>query len=99
MIDNFVKTMPLLEALSNPPVQSCHWHQIIELTGCEIYTDKDVFRLATCSTLGFLITRMMFTISAMQLRKKQKCYGDEGLHKIFIKLFEQLHKCHMALAS
>ncbi|OHS96678.1 Dynein heavy chain family protein [Tritrichomonas foetus] len=53
-IDNFVDTMPILDALSNPAVQDCHWKQIIELTGCELDTDKDVFRLGHVFDAGLL---------------------------------------------
>jgi dynein heavy chain len=53
-IDNFVETMPILEALSNPAVQACHWQQIIELTHCEIDIDKDVFRLGHVFDAGLL---------------------------------------------
>ncbi|KAK8898529.1 Dynein heavy chain 5, axonemal [Tritrichomonas musculus] len=53
-IDNFVDTMPLLDALSNPAVQACHWKQIIELTGCELDIDKDVFRLGHVFDAGLL---------------------------------------------
>ncbi|OHT04931.1 Dynein heavy chain family protein [Tritrichomonas foetus] len=53
-IDNFVDTMPLLDALSNPAVQPCHWKQIIELTGCELDIDKDVFRLGHVFDAGLL---------------------------------------------
>ena len=53
-IDNFVDTMPILDALSNPAVQQYHWKQIIELTGCEIDTDKDVFRLGHVFDAGLL---------------------------------------------
>jgi dynein heavy chain len=53
-IDNFVDTMPLLEALSKDSVQDVHWKQIIELTGCEIDIDKDVFRLAHVFDAGLL---------------------------------------------
>ena len=53
-IDNFVETMPILEALSNPAVQDVHWKQIIELTGVEIETDPDVFRLGHVFDAGLL---------------------------------------------
>ena len=53
-IDNFVETMPLLEALSNPAVQDVHWKQIIELTGVEIDTDPDTFRLGHVFDAGLL---------------------------------------------
>jgi dynein heavy chain len=46
--------MPLLEALSNPAVQDVHWKQIIELTGCEIDVDRDVFRLGHVFDAGLL---------------------------------------------
>ncbi|KAH0792655.1 Dynein heavy chain family protein [Histomonas meleagridis] len=53
-IDNFVETMPLLQQLSNPAVHECHWKQIIEITGCEIDTDPDVFRLGHVFNAGLL---------------------------------------------
>ncbi|OHT09327.1 Dynein heavy chain family protein [Tritrichomonas foetus] len=53
-IDNFVDVMVVLEALSNPAVQECHWKQIIELTGCDLDIDPDVFRLGHVFDAGLL---------------------------------------------
>ena len=53
-IDNFVDVMVVLEALSNPAVQECHWKQIIEITGCELDIDPDVFRLGHVFDAGLL---------------------------------------------
>jgi dynein heavy chain len=53
-LDNFIETMPLLEAWSDPAVQKPHWKQIIALTGVEFDTDQAFFRFSHEFNAGLL---------------------------------------------
>ena len=53
-IDNFVDTIPLLEALSNPAVKDVHWQEIKKLTKVHIDTEPDSFRLGHVFDAGLL---------------------------------------------
>ena len=54
-VDDFVETLPLVEALANPALRPRHWKALEELTGAELNTQSEHFKHVTWKILDLTI--------------------------------------------